>query len=165
MEQRKHYEEYEEKIYTNPLACLSKNSRGRKGVLPDDGYRSPFQRDVHRITYSQPFRRLRHKTQVFFLTNNDHVCTRLEHSLYVAHASRTVARHLGLNEDLAEAIGLGHDIGHAPFGHHGEGVLRSIAEKHNIDFYFQHELNSLRMADRLGMLDRDVILLQYSGHL
>jgi dGTPase len=147
----------ESKIYKSQYATLSRNSKGRKHKLKPDGYRTEFQRDIHRIIYSQPFRRLRHKTQVFFLPNNDHICTRMEHVLHVASASRTVARHLQLNEDLAEAIGLGHDLGHSPFGHHGESVLKGICEckKYNLDISFQHEINGLRVADKLAELDRE----------
>jgi len=143
----------EKAIYTNPNATLESNSLGRKKYLDADNYRTEFQRDVNRIIYCQPFRRLRHKTQVFFLAHNDHICTRLEHSLYVASASRVIARHLNLNEDLVEAIGLGHDLGHAPFGHHGEDVLREISEKHGL-IPFKHEIHSLRVVDRLAELDR-----------
>jgi dGTPase len=145
----------EEYIYRSPKATLSKNSRGRKKKLEPDGYRTEFQRDVHRIIYSQPFRRLRHKTQVFFLPNNDHICTRMEHVLHVASAGRTVARHLQLNEDLTEAIGLGHDLGHAPFGHHGETVLKQLSQKAKLDIDFQHEVHGLRVVDKLAELDRE----------
>ena len=145
----------EKKLYTNKNAAHSVNSRGRKNKMAPDPYRSEFQRDIHRIIYSQPFRRLRHKTQVFFLPNNDHICTRIEHSLHVASASRTVARRLGLKEDLAEAIGLGHDIGHAPFGHHGEDVLKQLAKDKGIEVIFQHEIHGLRVVDRLAELDRE----------
>ncbi len=145
----------EKKLYTNKNAALSVNSRGRKKEMAPDPYRTEYQRDIHRIIYSQPFRRLRHKTQVFFLPNNDHICTRIEHSLHVSSASRTVARRLGLNEDLAEAIGLGHDIGHAPFGHHGEDVLKRLAKDRGIGVTFQHEMHGLRVVDRLAELDRE----------
>ena len=134
-------------------------TKSRQGDLAFDKIRTDFQRDVHRIIYSQAFRRLRHKTQVFFFPRNDHVCTRMEHVLHVASAARTIARSLGLNEDLAEAIGLGHDIGHAPFGHEGENILteviagdealRAILPK------FSHEINSLRVVDRIAKLDRE----------
>jgi dGTPase len=145
----------ERSIYTNPNAMLGINSRGRKRCLKTDNYRTEYQRDIHRIIYSRPFRRLRHKTQVFFLPNNDHICTRMEHVLHVASASRTVARHLRLNEDLAEAIGLGHDIGHSPFGHQGEHVLNKICKENGLDISFQHEINGLRVVDRLAEFDRD----------
>lgn len=135
---------------------MSIKSKGRIFKQDPDPYRSEFQRDVHRILYSQPFRRLRHKTQVFFLVNNDHVCTRLEHSLYVASASRTVARFLKLNEDLTEAIGLGHDLGHAPFGHPGEEILTEIAKNAKLlNTTFCHEVHGLRIVDVLGLFDRE----------
>ncbi|MGR3311248.1 MAG: deoxyguanosinetriphosphate triphosphohydrolase family protein [Candidatus Brocadiales bacterium] len=145
----------EESIYKNPIATLSINSKGRKNLLKQDGYRTEFQRDIHRIIYSQPFRRLRHKTQVFFLPNNDHICTRMEHVLHVASASRTVARHLQVNEDLVEAIGLGHDLGHAPFGHHGEKVLSDLSKRAQLNINFQHEVHGLRVVDKLAELDRE----------
>lgn len=143
----------ESNIYKNPRATLGSNSLGRKKDISPDNYRTDFQRDVNRITYCQPFRRLRHKTQVFFLAHNDHICTRLEHSLYVASISRVIARHLNLNEDLVEAIGLGHDLGHAPFGHHGEDVLKSLSKEHGLQ-PFKHEIHSLRVVDKLAELDR-----------
>jgi len=149
--------DYESRVYTHPLATLSSMSRGRMRKMPPDGYRSEFQRDIHRIIYSQPFRRLRHKTQVFFLPHNDHICTRMEHVLHVASASRTVARHLQLNEDLAEAIGLAHDLGHAPFGHHGEEVLRDLSRETGLGFSFEHEIHGLRVVDTLAELDREDI--------
>jgi len=134
-------------------------TRGRRGDLTPDRIRTDFQRDVHRIIYSQAFRRLRHKTQVFFFPRNDHVCTRMEHVLHVASAATTVARSLGLNEDLTEAIGLGHDIGHAPFGHQGEHILNEIIPKDKalsaIVPQFSHEINSLRVVDKIAKLDRE----------
>lgn len=142
-------------LYKNPRASLSKNTKGRNKHWEPCNYRTEYQRDIHRIIYSQAFRRLRHKTQVFFLPNNDHICTRMEHVLHVASASRTVARHLGLNEDLAEAIGLGHDLGHAPFGHHGEHVLSKLALEHELELSFQHEIHGLRVVDKLAELDRE----------
>jgi dGTPase len=145
----------ESAIYTNPRAALSANTKGRVFHLDPDGYRTAFQRDIHRIIYSQPFRRLRHKTQVFFLPHNDHICTRMEHVLHVSSASRTVARHLRLNEDLAEAIALGHDLGHAPFGHHGETVLNRLSAVSNLGVNFQHEIHGLRVVDKLAEFDRD----------
>jgi dGTPase len=146
----------ERAVYTNPHAMLSINSKGRKKPLANDPYRTDYQRDIHRIIYSQPFRRLRHKTQVFFLPNNDHICTRIEHVLHVASASRTASRCLGLNEDLTEAIGLGHDMGHSPFGHLGEYVLGMICREHGLDMSFQHEINGLRVVDRLAEFDREI---------
>lgn len=145
----------EEEIYVNECSSLSKDSKGRLKELKTDPYRTEFQRDIHRIIYSQPFRRLRHKTQVYFLPNNDHICTRIEHCLHVASAARTVARHLRVNEDLAEAIGLAHDIGHAPFGHHGEKVLNEIATQYELGINFQHEVHGLKVVDKLAELDRE----------
>ena len=90
---------------------------------PND-IRSEFARDYTRILHSNGYRRLKTKTQVFFATKNDHICTRIEHVNHVASVSTTIAKNLGLNEELVNAIALGHDIGHAPFGHHGETVIR-----------------------------------------
>lgn len=149
------YASYEESVYTNSYATLSSKSKGRKHKIDRDDYRSEFQRDIHRIIYSQPFRRLRHKTQVFFLPHNDHICTRMEHVLHVASASRTIARHLKLNEDLTEAIGLAHDLGHAPFGHHGEEILKNISQEQGLGISFQHEIHGLRVVDKLAELDRE----------
>lgn len=124
--------------------------------LEEGGFRTPYERDAHRIMYSDAFRRLRHKAQVFFIPDSDHICTRIEHVLHVAAAACTVARNLGLNADLTNAIALGHDIGHAPFGHHGEAVLSGIAKKHGINAdSFQHEIHGLRVVDRLARLDRE----------
>ena len=143
----------EEYLYKNEFATKSRNSKGRERELSPD-FRTEFQRDTHRIYYSQPFRRLRHKTQVFYYPKSDHISTRLEHALFVTAAARTIARALKLNEDLAEAIGLGHDLGHAPFGHHGEGILNEICDK-KMNSNFDHEVNSLRVVDKLAQLDRE----------
>jgi dGTPase len=144
-------------LYPNPLATIS--TRGRKEDASPDSIRTPFQRDIHRIIYSQSFRRLRHKTQVFYFPQNDHVSTRLDHVLFVSAASRTVARALGFNEDLTEAIGLAHDIGHAPFGHQGEKFLQKIIDKHpslkKILPFFHHEVYGLRVVDRIAKRDRE----------
>ena len=146
----------EDELYTHKYAAKSQNSRGRERSLDQDPVRTEYQRDIHRILYSQPFRRLRHKTQVFYSPSNDHICTRLEHAMHVASSARTVARALKLNEDLAEAIGLGHDVGHAPFGHHGEEILSEICKDHGVlSEEFHHEVNSLRIVDRLAQLDRE----------
>jgi len=145
----------ENKLFASPYACLDKKYQKRTKQLRTDRFRTDFQRDIHRIIYSQAFRRLRHKTQVFFFPRNDHVCTRMEHVLHVASASRTVARCLGLNEDLAEAIALAHDIGHAPFGHDGEKILDKIAKREKILPCFQHEIYGLRVVDYIAKLDRE----------
>src|SRR5438874_4464136 len=105
-----------------PFAQKSGNSRGRKYTEPSHAYRMEFQRDRARIIHSRAFRRLEYKTQVFLNGTGDHLRTRLTHSIEVASISRTIARSLSLNEDLAETIALAHDLGHSPFGHSGEEV-------------------------------------------
>ena len=149
------YKRQEEEIFTSQYATISKKMQSRVRRFKDDIFRTPFQRDIHRIIYSQAFRRLRHKTQVFFFPRNDHVCTRMEHVLHVASAARTVARCLRLNEDLTEAIALAHDIGHAPFGHIGEKVLDKIVRKKRILPNFNHEIHGLRVVNSLAKLDRE----------
>jgi dGTPase len=115
---------------------------------PDCGLRTPFQRDRDRIVHSKAFRRLKHKTQVFVAPTGDHYRTRLTHTLEVTQVSRTIARALRLNEDLAEAIGLGHDLGHPPFGHIGEDALdRCLRERFGA--HFRHNEHSLRVVDVL----------------
>lgn len=146
--------EREEQLCWHPRASKSKNTI-RKTKLDDDYIRTEFQRDIHRIIYSQPFRRLKHKTQVFYYPSNDHICTRLEHVIQVASAARTIARALGLNEDLAEAIGLAHDLGHSAFGHHGEEALSKISKTHGISEVFHHEVHGLRVVDCLAQMDRE----------
>lgn len=128
----------------SPAAALSSESRGR---LKDDkkcDIRTIFQHDRDRILHSKAFRRLKHKTQVFIAPEGDHYRTRLTHTLEVAQIARTIARALKLNEDLVEAIALGHDLGHTPFGHAGEAVLSEISDKE-----FQHNNQSLRVVDLL----------------
>ena len=123
--------------------------------------RNDWERDYTRLLHCQAFRRLKHKTQVFYAPHNDHVCTRMEHVLHVASVAKTVAKHLGLNEQLAEAIALGHDIGHAPFGHHGENCLNNLMEQKegvNAPKKFWHERNSLFFADYIETLpDPDAV--------
>src|SRR5919206_278023 len=119
-----------EEEHLSPLAARSWPAR-RRVPEQDCGLRSPLQRDRDRIVHSKAFRRLKHKTQVFVSPEGDHFRTRLTHTIEVTQISRTVARALALNEDLVEAIGLGHDLGHAPFGHIGEAVLdRCLAERY-----------------------------------
>lgn len=141
----------EEKLLTHPLATRSAASRGRRTPEPEDPMRLCFERDAHRILHSTAFRRLRYKTQVFFAPENDHLSTRVDHSLYVASIAQTIARSLGLNEDLAYAIALGHDLGHSPFGHAGEEALDKLARDRPDGARFMHELHSLRVVDRLAM--------------
>lgn len=117
--------------------------------------RSPFERDYTRLLHCQAYRRLKHKTQVFFAPHNDHICTRMEHVSHVASVASTIAKHLGLNDQLASAIALGHDIGHAPFGHHGEDCLNKLLEQKegfNAPKKFWHERNSLFFADYIETL-------------
>lgn len=124
-------------------------------------FRTEFERDYTRILHCQAFRRLKHKTQVFYAPHNDHVCTRMEHVMHVASVAKTISKYLGLNEQLAEAIALGHDIGHAPFGHHGEDCLNALMkqkEGENAPKKFWHERNSLFFADYIETLpDPDAI--------
>ncbi|MGE5577929.1 MAG: HD domain-containing protein, partial [Syntrophothermus sp.] len=112
-------QELEEKILS-PFAALSSRTRGREHPEEECEIRTPFQRDRDRVIHSKAFRRLKHKTQVFISPEGDHYRTRLTHTLEVAQIARTAARALRLNEDLTEAIALGHDLGHTPFGHAGE---------------------------------------------
>ena len=130
-------------------ACDPAESRGRLHGEPETGQRGPrdsFQRDRDRIIHSVPFRRLRHKTQVFVAPDGDHFRVRLTHSLEVAQVGRTMARALGLNEDLTEALCLAHDIGHPPFGHSGEAVLQAeMAEAGGFD----HNAHTIRLLTRL----------------
>jgi dGTPase len=131
----------------SPYAAKSKSSRGRLRREEPCPIRTSFQRDRDRILYSKAFRRLKHKTQVFIAPLGDHYVTRLTHTLEVSQIARTIARALNLNEDLAEAIALGHDLGHTPFGHIGEEVLNELH-----DGGFRHNEQSLRVVD---LLERD----------
>lgn len=120
-----------------------------------NGIRSEFERDYTRILHCQAYRRLKHKTQVFFAPHNDHVCTRMEHVGHVASVASTIARYLGLNQELTQAIAIGHDIGHAPFGHCGEDILNMLLkpkEGANAPKKFWHERNSLFFADYIETL-------------
>ncbi len=130
-----------------PQAARSVQTRGRLRAEAEDDIRPAFQRDRDRIVHSKAFRRLKHKTQVFFAPAGDHYRTRLTHSLEVSQIARTIARALALNEDLTEAIALGHDLGHTPFGHQGERVLADL-----MPGGFEHYEQSLRIVD---VLERD----------
>lgn len=145
---RKLREELESNL--SKYASKSVNSKGRQEPEDECTVRTIYERDADRILHSEEFRRLRHKTQVFFNAKNDHICTRMEHVLYVSSISCTIARTLGLNRDLTNAIALGHDLGHAPFGHTGERVLKKCVKQINSESDFQHELHSLRVVDRLA---------------
>src|SRR6266516_2572170 len=129
-----------------PFAQKSGDSRGRKYPEPSHAYRTEFQRDRARTIHSRAFRRLEYKTQVFLNGTGDHLRTRLTHSIEVASISRTIARALGLNEDLAEAIALAHDLGHSPFGHSGEEMLAECMRAHG---GFDHNRQSLRVVELL----------------
>ncbi|MBO7640097.1 MAG: HD domain-containing protein, partial [Treponema sp.] len=120
-----------------------------------NGIRSEFDRDYTRILHCESYRRLKHKTQVFYAPQNDHICTRMEHVGHVASVSSTIAKHLGLNQELTQAIAIGHDIGHAPFGHTGEHILNSLMiqkDGNNAPRKFWHERNSLFFADYIDTL-------------
>ncbi len=143
MNLRLSYENMERKFLSS-FACLSESSRGRLYPEEQCSVRTVFQRDRDRIIHSKSFRRLKHKTQVFIIPEGDHFRTRLTHTLEVAQISRTVARALRLNEDLTEAIALGHDLGHTPFGHTGEAALNEVFPPG-----FRHNEQSLRLVDEL----------------
>ncbi|HHY64909.1 MAG TPA: deoxyguanosinetriphosphate triphosphohydrolase [Clostridiaceae bacterium] len=140
---REYQENLEEQILSE-FAALSKNSRGRRREEKRCDIRTDFQRDRDRIIYSKAFRRLKHKTQVFISPEGDHYRTRLTHTLEVSQIARTIARALRLNEDLTEAIALGHDLGHTPFGHAGERVLDEVCS-----FGFRHNEQSVRTVEFL----------------
>lgn len=116
--------------------------------------RSEFGRDYTRIIHSMAYRRLKHKTQVFFSPKSDHICTRIEHVGHVESVSYTIASHLGLNTELTRAISLAHDLGHAPFGHAGEDVLDKICREHSLESFW-HEKNGLHMIDDVELLEDD----------
>lgn len=140
---RQELERLEEETLS-PYAMLSSRTKGRRKEEVKCDVRTDYQRDRDRIIYSKSFRRLKHKTQVFISPEGDHYRTRLTHTLEVSQIARTIARSLRLNEDLTEAISLGHDLGHTPFGHSGESVLNSICP-HG----FKHNEQSLRVVDIL----------------
>jgi dGTPase len=139
-----------EEGFLSPHATRSYPAK-RRVAEPDSPLRTPFQRDRDRIVHSKAFRRLKHKTQVFVAPEGDHYRTRLTHTLEACGIARTVARALGLNEDLTEAIGLGHDLGHPPFGHTGEEAL-DAALRERCGQGFRHNVHSLRVVD---VLERD----------
>jgi dGTPase len=134
----------------SPFAVHSLETRGREWPEEECGVRTPFQRDRDRIVHSKPFRRLKGKTQVFIDPQGDHYRTRMTHTLETTAISRVVARALRLNEDLVEAIGLGHDLGHTPFGHAGEDAL-DAALREGFAGRFRHNEHSLRIARSLNL--------------
>ena len=133
-----------EEAMLSPQACKSSQSRGRARPEEECAIRTAFQRDTDRIVYSKAFRRLKHKTQVFLQPEGDHYRTRMTHTLEVSRIARTMARALSLNEDLTEAIALGHDLGHTPFGHAGERLLDEV-----MPGGFAHYKQSVRVVERL----------------
>lgn len=135
---------YWERQRLSPFACLAENTKGRQLPEPKSSMRTDFQRDRDRIIHCKAFRRLKHKTQVFLSPEGDHYRTRLTHTLEVAQIARTIARALDLNEDLTEAVALGHDLGHTPFGHAGERALNELYPEG-----FRHYEQSVRVVDRL----------------
>jgi dGTPase len=134
----------------SPLAVRSYETRGRLRPEPESDVRTPFQRDRDRIVHSKPFRRLKGKTQVFIDPAGDHYRTRMTHTLETTGIARVVARALRLNEDLVEAIGLGHDTGHTPFGHAGEEALDAALHE-RFGGRFRHNEQSLKVAERLNL--------------
>ena len=144
-----------EKILVGDFGVRAADSHGRRRAEEEDPVRTCFQRDADRITHSKAFRRLKHKTQVFLQPEGDHYRTRLTHTLEVTRLARTVGRALRLNEDLCEAIALGHDLGHTPFGHAGERALNEIYGPG-----FRHYEQSLRVVDCIEKDGRGLNLCQ-----
>ena len=138
------YVEHLEESTLSEFAALSENSRGRMRPVEPCRIRTVFMRDRDRIIHCKSFRRLKHKTQVFLAPQGDHYRTRLTHTLEVSQIARTISRALRLNEDLTEAIAMGHDLGHTPFGHSGEDVLQTLVRGG-----FEHNVQSLRVVDKL----------------
>ena len=136
--------EANERLILSPFAALAAESRGREKAVPPCEIRTDFQRDRDRVIHCKAFRRLKFKTQVFLSPEGDHYRTRLTHTLEVAQVARTIARGLRLNEDLTEAIALGHDLGHTPFGHIGERTLSDL-----LPGGFRHNEQSLRVVEQL----------------
>jgi dGTPase len=172
--------EARERQWLSPHATLAAESRGRKRPEPEDPIRTCFQRDRDRILHCKSFRRLKHKTQVFIAPAGDHFRTRLTHTLEVSQIARTISRALMLNEDLTEAIALGHDVGHPPFGHTGEQALdECLAQVEGLEFRvsssghgksdapqtFRHYDQSLRVLDVLEDLNLTYeVLAGIGGH-
>ena len=144
-----------ERQMLSPRASFAGQSKGRERPEPECEIRTCFQRDIDRITHSKSFRRLKHKTQVFLQPEGDHYRTRLTHTLEVARIGRTIARGLRLNEDLAEAIALGHDLGHTPFGHAGEYAMNDMLSG---DGGFKHNRQSIRVVEKLELDGRGLNL-------
>lgn len=144
-----------EEMFLSPYATKSKDTKGRERAEEPCPMRTEFQRDRDRILYSKAFRRLKNKTQVFYSPEGDHYRTRLTHTLGVAQVARSISRALGLNEDLAEAIALGHDLGHTPFGHSGERILNKLSPSG-----FSHNVQSRRVVEYLEQDGKGLNLTQ-----
>ncbi len=140
--QKDKMKEYQSSQIDNKLLQSRKSKK-------DEDVRGSYYRDTTAILHSSAFRRLKHKTQVFFSPNNDHICTRIEHALHVASIASTVCKGLNLDQELAWAIGVGHDLGHTPFGHVGEVILSEIKKREGFDG-FEHEIHSLRVVDKIS---------------
>ena len=126
--------------------------RNKELYARNNDIRSEFERDYTRILHSTGFRRMKHKTQVFFSPTNDHICTRIEHVMHVESVSHTIAKYLGLNTELTKAIATAHDIGHSPFGHQGERILSTISQR-EFGETFWHERNGVEMVDKIELLE------------
>ena len=163
---RREDQELREHELLAPDASRADSSEGRARPIDPDYLRTDYQRDRDKILHSKSFRRLSHKTQVFVASEGDHFRTRLTHTLEVAQIARTIARALGLNEDLTEAISLGHDLGHTPFGHAGEAALSSCIARHRgldpelarTHLLYRHNEQSLRVVERIENAGRGLNL-------
>ena len=142
------WRETNERITLSSNAMLSENSKGRLSNEGHDEFRTIFERDRDRIIHSKAFRRLKHKTQVFINPDGDHFITRMTHTLNVTQVGRSIAKTLGLNPDLTEAICLGHDVGHSPFGHTGEDILNEMHPKG-----WSHSENSVKIFSKIENLN------------
>ncbi|MEA4889824.1 MAG: HD domain-containing protein [Clostridiaceae bacterium] len=140
----------EQEQHLSPYAARSASGLGRLTAEEPCSVRTDYERDTGRIIFSMDFRRMRHKTQVFFDPQNDHICTRMEHVIYVNYIANTIGRALNLNADLIQAVAMGHDLGHAPFGHSGEKTLDTCLKHRPGGLFFQHEVHSLRVVDYLA---------------
>jgi dGTPase len=146
--------------FLSDFATKDEDCKGRIRTISPDHLRGPFERDSQRILYSDAFKRLKRKTQVFYEPQNDHICTRSDHTLQVASIAETICIELSLNIDLARAIAYGHDLGHAPFGHTGEEALNELCIEKGLG-NFMHEANSLRVVDQMRELHGDTLNLTY----
>ena len=142
------WREQNERVTLSSIATLSEKTEGREEAEEKDAFRTPFERDRDRIIHSKSFRRLKHKTQVFINPDGDHYITRMTHTLQVTQVGRSIAKTLGLNPDLTEAICLGHDVGHSPFGHTGEDVLNEL-----LDGGWSHSENSVKIFSSIEPLN------------